>query len=88
MKPVDVLPGARLDFDQSFDWYAARSVQAAERFAMAVDASLADIAAHPDLHAEVDDLHRQCAVARFPFRIVYRIDTRHCPKVVGYRIQT
>jgi plasmid stabilization system protein ParE len=35
MLPIDFLPEARLDFDESFDWYAERSVEAASRFAMA-----------------------------------------------------
>ena len=34
MKPVDYLPVARRDFDESFDWYAERSTIAAERFLM------------------------------------------------------
>jgi hypothetical protein len=34
MKPVDYLPGARRDYDESIDWYAERSVIAAERFQM------------------------------------------------------
>ena len=40
MLPVDYLPGARRDFDESFDWYADRSTSAAVRFADAVDAAL------------------------------------------------
>ena len=76
MKPVDILPGARLDFDQSFDWYAERNVQAAERFANAVDVTLAEIAEHPERHAKVDERHHQCAVPKFPFRIVYRHELR------------
>ncbi len=73
MLPVDYLPEARLDFDESFDWYADRSVQAAVRFMNAVDVALSRIAADPERFALVDNLHRECPVKRFPFRIVYRI---------------
>ena len=73
MLPVDYIPGARRDFDESFDWYAERSTQAAVRFVNAVDAALSAIAADPKRFAAVDDLHRECPVRRFPFRIVYRV---------------
>ena len=73
MLPVDLLPGARRDFDESFDWYAKRSTRAAERFADAVDAALAAVAGNPGRFAVVDDVHRECPTRRFPFRIVYRI---------------
>ena len=73
MLPVDYLPGARRDFDASFDWYLERSAEAAARFANAVDAALTAVAADPERFAVVDQLHRQCPVRRFPFRIVYRV---------------
>ena len=40
MLPITYLPGSRLDFDEAFDWYASRSVIAAERFTNAIDAAL------------------------------------------------
>lgn len=73
MLPVDYLPGARRDFDESFDWYLERSTQAAVRFANAVEAALTAVAADPERFATVDQLHRECPVRRFPFRIVYRV---------------
>jgi hypothetical protein len=59
MIPIDFLPGARLDFDQSFDWYAERSEIAAGRFSNAVDVALAAIAANPEQFAAIDDRHRE-----------------------------
>lgn len=73
MLPVDYLPGARRDFDESFDWYAERSVQAAVGFANAVDVALSAIAVDPKRFAAIDESHRVCPVGRFPFRIVYRV---------------
>jgi plasmid stabilization system protein ParE len=75
MMPVDYLPGAQRDFDESFDWCAERSALAAERFASAVDATLNRVAASPEQFTLVDRLHRECVVKRFPFRIIYRIDS-------------
>ena len=72
MKPVDYLPGARRDFDESVDWYADRSTVAAERFSNAVDAALKRVAANPESFAFVDSRHQECLVQRFPFRIVFR----------------
>jgi plasmid stabilization system protein ParE len=72
MKPVDYLPGARRDYDESFDWYAERSPIAAERFSNAVDATLQRIAANPEWFAFIDARHQECLVQRFPFRIVFR----------------
>ena len=73
MLPVDYLPGARRDFDESFDWYAERSGRAAVGFANAVDVALSAIAAAPRRFAALDEFHRECPVVRFPFRIVYRV---------------
>jgi plasmid stabilization system protein ParE len=73
MLPIDYLPEACRDFDESFDWYAERSREAAVRFVIAIDAALSAIAAEPQRFAVVDDLHRACPVARYPFRIVYRV---------------
>ena len=42
-KPIEYLNGARIDFDESFDWYAERSVGAAIGFASAVDDALGAI---------------------------------------------
>ena len=70
---VDYLPEARRDFDESFDWYAARSTQAAIQFAHAIDVALSAVVADPERFSAVDDLHRACAVRLFPFQIVYRV---------------
>jgi plasmid stabilization system protein ParE len=73
MPPVDFLSGARQDFDESFDWYAERSVPAAVRFAAAVDAALDRIVADPTQFASADGTHRECPVKKFPFRVAYRL---------------
>jgi len=73
MRPIEYLRGARRDFDESFDWYAERSAGAAVRFAAAVDTALRKIALNPSQFASIDDVHRECAVRRFPYGIVYRI---------------
>jgi plasmid stabilization system protein ParE len=78
MASVDFLPGARRDFDESFDWYAARSPAAALHFAKAVDAALANIAASPRQFGPVDGEHWQCPLKRFPFRSVGQLRRNDC----------
>jgi plasmid stabilization system protein ParE len=74
MTPVAFLPGARRDFDQSFNWYASRSKLSAERFAIAVDDAISGIAKNPEQFAQIDSPHRCCLLKRYPFRIVYRAE--------------
>jgi plasmid stabilization system protein ParE len=73
MLRIDYLPGARRDFDESFDWYAARSTRTAQRFVAAVDAALTTLADDPMRFASPDGMHHECPVKKFPFRIVYRL---------------
>jgi plasmid stabilization system protein ParE len=73
MLPIDYLAGARRDFDESFDWYAERSTQAAVRFANAVNAALLNVSADPTRFASADGTHQECPVKKFPFRIVCRL---------------
>jgi plasmid stabilization system protein ParE len=74
MKPVDLLSAAQRDYDESFDWYASRSRQAAERFERAVENALRRIAENPERFAKVGQDHRACLVERFPFRLIYRVE--------------
>jgi len=59
--------GARRDFDASFDWYADRSIVAAERFGNAVDAAMQRIAQDASTMVYVDRMHQECRVKSFPF---------------------
>ena len=73
MLPIDYLSGARRDFDESFDWYAARSTRTALRFVAAVDAAVTSLANDPMRFASPDGVHHKCLIKKFPFRIVYRL---------------
>jgi plasmid stabilization system protein ParE len=71
-KPVEFHGGARADFDESFDWYAERSVRAALGFSTAVDEAIAEIIANPDRFPTTFGGCRYYQLRRYPFRIVYR----------------
>jgi plasmid stabilization system protein ParE len=70
MLAVDLLPAARYDFQESFDWYARQSPETAARFTKAVDTALKYVATDPQRFAVVRDRYRECPVKRFPFRII------------------
>jgi len=72
-KPIEYLSGARIDFDESFDWYAERSIGAAIGFASAVDDALEAIVEDPDRFPNVPGSCAYCALARYPFRIVWLV---------------
>lgn len=72
MLPINYLPGARRDFDESFNWYADRSLVPAERFANAIDAAILRAAQEFITLKYIDRVHQQCPVKRFPFRIIFR----------------
>jgi plasmid stabilization system protein ParE len=57
---VELLPGARFDFDESFDWYAQRSEAAAVGFRDAVE--------------ETNRGCRYYPLKRYPFRIIFHHD--------------
>lgn len=71
---VDFHPEATVELAESADWYAERSSVAARDFLVAVDLVISSIVADPDRFAKIDELHRSCSVARFPFQIVFRHD--------------
>ena len=75
MLPVELLPGAKQEFDESLDWYRARSRRTADRFVEAVKRGFAQIATNPSRFATMDGVHRELSVKKFPFRIIYKEET-------------
>ena len=73
-RTVEYLRAARTDFDESFDWYAERSVGAAIGFAAAVDDAICMILDHPERFPQSHGGCGYCALKRFPFRIVFRVE--------------
>lgn len=78
----EYLADARVDFDESFDWYAKRSSPAAIGFAAAVDEAIQNIAAHPTQFQLTYGGCRYAALKRYPFRIVFR-EATDCLTVVA-----
>jgi plasmid stabilization system protein ParE len=71
---IDFHPAATEELETSAAWYAERSLDAARGFAIEVDAALKKIASDPLRFPLIDRRHRACAVARYPYQIVFRND--------------
>ena len=70
---IEFHPDATAELDSSANWYAERSQVAAQDFLVAVDLAISSIVSDPERFARIDERHRGCSVARFPFQIVFRI---------------
>ena len=71
---VDFHPSAVEELEESADWYAARSIEAAQKLLVAVDVALGKIAEQPERFPQVDASHRACSLEKFPFQIVFRYE--------------
>jgi plasmid stabilization system protein ParE len=72
MATVEFHPAAKDEYDESFDWYAKRSVRAALGFAAEVSDASVRIAKSPEQFPDVDSVHRECRHRRYPFRVIFR----------------
>jgi plasmid stabilization system protein ParE len=72
---VSFLPAAAADYQQALAWYQARSPQAAAGFEAAVEVALQRIADAPEQWALCDDRHRFYTLRRYPYSIIYRVES-------------
>ena len=75
MADVPFLPAARGDYRESLAWYRERSARAAAGFEAAVEVALRRIAETPEAWPLCDERHRFYILRRYPFSIVYRIES-------------
>ena len=71
-KTIEYLTGARGDFDESFNWYAQRSVGAAIGFASSIDEAIDRVTEDPHRFPFTSGGCQYCSLNRYPFRIVFR----------------
>ena len=71
-KPVEYLPGAQLDLEESVAWYEEKEPGAGERFHAAVESTEQKIARNPSLGTLRRRNTRKRRVPRFPHSLVYR----------------
>ncbi|MEK7865584.1 MAG: type II toxin-antitoxin system RelE/ParE family toxin [Planctomycetota bacterium] len=68
-------PGAIRDLLQATEWYRKRSLTVAAGFHAEVDRALRIIAEAPERWPAFDQRHRRVLVRRYPYSLVYRIDS-------------
>jgi len=72
---IGILPKAEEDLEHAFDHYESQRVGLGkvliEEFRRAVD----QIREHPRAWQAMDETYRRCRLHRFPYGIVYRIET-------------
>ena len=69
--PVVLEPEAQAEFDDGYDFYAARRVRLGRAFADAVEDVLRRIGATPKMHAVVRGDARKAVVPGFPYCVYY-----------------
>ena len=71
-KTLRIRSEAREEIDSAFEWYFQRSPRAADAFLAEVDASLSQIASHPQIHPRYTENTRRCILEKFPYSVVFQ----------------
>jgi plasmid stabilization system protein ParE len=71
-KSIRIQFQAQEEINQAFDWYFKRNPEAASAFLTEIGASLAQIAAHPQLYSIYTMNTRRCVLAKFPYSVIYK----------------
>jgi plasmid stabilization system protein ParE len=75
MYEIEFLPLAERDADESYQWYRKQDIRAAIDFLMEVDDTAQRVRQNPTLGPRIDHEHRFFRLKRFPFYVVYLIET-------------
>jgi toxin ParE1/3/4 len=68
---VELGRSARFEFDEAFDWYAERSVQAALGFASEIDLAIEKIGTTPERFPPTYAGCRRYILNRYPYNVIY-----------------
>ncbi|MGA7304642.1 MAG: type II toxin-antitoxin system RelE/ParE family toxin [Rhodothermales bacterium] len=69
----EIHPEAALELGRSYEYYASRSLIAADAFLDEIDAAFEGIAENPSLWPQYLKQYRRRVLTRFPFSVVYRV---------------
>ncbi len=72
---VRFLNHAQSEIDDAFAWYETQSVGLGIQFLDDFDRAVRRISAYPLASSEIDDGLRRCLLSRFPYGIIYGIDS-------------
>ena len=73
MRRLVVRQVARAEIQDAFDWYLARSPEAAARFLDVVDAAIGEILANPEASPVVRGNLRRRLLPTFPYGVYYKL---------------
>ena len=71
MTPVEMHPLAVREAGGAFEWYAARSAHAAERFSEQLSKAIKKISEHPERYPVYLEGTQRILLDRFPYLVVY-----------------
>jgi toxin ParE1/3/4 len=74
--PLRLLPEARAEYDAAVDWYEQRQAGRGVDFIARVREAFTRIASNPRLHTAVYGDVRKAVVARYPYVVLYREESR------------
>ena len=80
--PIILLPEARAEFDEAYDWYEGQRAGLGEALAVRVQQVFDRIAVMPRMHGAVFGDVRKAVVARFPYCVFYREEAT-CVRVLA-----
>jgi plasmid stabilization system protein ParE len=73
VRPLVTRSVAQTDPAEAIQWHAERSADTAGRFLLAINETVRQIQAHPEIYPMVREPLRRARVPRFPFGIYYRV---------------
>jgi plasmid stabilization system protein ParE len=72
---IEFHPEAQAEYEEALAWYEARSPRAATGFEAEVEKLLKLIERSPEMFPRYDDEHRYAVLRRYPYSIVYQIES-------------
>ena len=72
---IEFLKAAQTELDQAFEWYETQQKDLGVQFLNEFDAAIRRISSYPESYILIEKNVRRCLVKRFPYGILYGIDT-------------
>ena len=72
---VEVHPEAEKEFAEAKKWYGQRSRLAARAFVTEISNAIREVTTSPTRWAKIADGPRRFVLSRFPFAIIYRVES-------------
>ncbi|MFA5920228.1 MAG: type II toxin-antitoxin system RelE/ParE family toxin [Methylococcaceae bacterium] len=72
---IEFLEAAQTELDEAFNWYEAQQLNLGVQFLTEFDAAIRRIVTYPKSYALLGSDVRRCLIKRFPYGVLYGIDT-------------